>query len=216
MNIGQQVLPPKSDTDKFLAQYFTRFHSLYPFINKPMFLDRYEMVWLPMEARKRVSSTATPSYIYFAVEETGERLFYAMLNAVLAIGSQLDDSIDSNERSEVSQTFYHRARGFVGMDELGNCNLPLVQTLLLMGQYLQSTDKSDECWNTIGLAVRIAQGMGLHLETHPESDGGPPSEIPLEGKPFCIELRRRTWIACVTMDRCVEISTPEKDMSTLN
>ena len=48
-------------------------------------------------------------------------------------------------------------------DEMG---IELVQLLLLMGFYLQSTERFSECWNITGLAICMAQNMGLQLNPH--------------------------------------------------
>jgi hypothetical protein len=57
-----------------------------------------------------------------------------------------------------------------------------------MGGFLQSTNRPNRCWNVVGMAIRIAQGLGLHVE----STGGDLVER---------ETRRRIWWGCVLMDR---------------
>jgi hypothetical protein len=46
---------------------------------------------------------------------------------------------------------------------LGLGSVQLIQALLIMGLYLQSTDTPDRCWVMVGIAIRVAQGLGLHL-----------------------------------------------------
>lgn len=62
-----------------------------------------------------------------------------------------------------------------------------------MSQYLQGTERSIETWNLHGLAVKAAYQLGLH------------SPIPLKhSSPADREIRKRTWYACVILDRSVK------------
>lgn len=65
-----------------------------------------------------------------------------------------------------------------------------VQYLLLMGQYLQGTQKSVEAWAVHGLAVKAAFQLGLHSSE--ASQAFPPLER---------EIRKRVWFGCVVLDR---------------
>jgi len=65
-----------------------------------------------------------------------------------------------------------------------------VQYLLILGQYLQGTQKSVQAWNVHGLAITAAFQLGLHS---PEANQGFP---PLER-----EIRKRTWFGCIILDR---------------
>lgn len=74
-----------------------------------------------------------------------------------------------------------------------------VQYLLLMGQFLQGTQKSVEAWAVHGLAVKAAFQLGLHS-----------SEASKNFPPLEREIRKRTWFSCVVLDRysvrhCVSI-----------
>jgi hypothetical protein len=65
----------------------------------------------------------------------------------------------------------------------------VVQYLLLLGQYLQGTQKSVQTWVTHGLAIKVAMQLGLH------STQAAKVYPPLEQ-----EIRKRTWFACITLD----------------
>lgn len=77
--------------------------------------------------------------------------------------------------------------------ELDAPSLSVVQLLLLTGIYLQSTRFSYRCLNTIGLALRVAQGLGLHVDK---------CTSPFESQKQR-EMRRRVWYICVMMDSYV-------------
>ncbi|KAI1045989.1 hypothetical protein LB505_013872 [Fusarium chuoi] len=73
-------------------------------------------------------------------------------------------------------------------------SLELVQCLLVTSQYLQSTYNPHQTWMVIGSAIRMAQGLGLHL---PETSANRPD-------PGERELLRRIWYGCVLMDRILQ------------
>jgi hypothetical protein len=66
----------------------------------------------------------------------------------------------------------------------------IVQFLLIMGQYLQGTQKSVQAWSIHGLTVKAAFQLGLHS-----------SVASKRFSPFEQEIRKRTWYGCVVLDR---------------
>lgn len=68
----------------------------------------------------------------------------------------------------------------------------VVQCLLLMSQYRQGTQRSDETWSLHALAIHAAIQIGLHCR---------PDMTRLSQ--FDIEVRKRTWYGCVVLDRYV-------------
>lgn len=81
----------------------------------------------------------------------------------------------------------------------------IVQYLLILGQYLQGTQKSAQALSNHGLAITAAFRLGIHS---PEANRG---FSPLE-----CEIRKRTWFGCVLLDRyrliialCCELKTDQ-------
>jgi len=69
-------------------------------------------------------------------------------------------------------------------------SIELVQLLLLTTLHLHSTKYANRCWNTLGLAIRVAQGLGL------------PWDMPSRRESqVAREMRRRVWYNCVILDR---------------
>jgi hypothetical protein len=68
--------------------------------------------------------------------------------------------------------------------------ITIVQYLLLMGQYLQGTQKSIQTWTIHGLAVKAAFQLGLHS-----------SEVSKRLSPLEREIRKRVWFGCIVLDR---------------
>jgi hypothetical protein len=65
-----------------------------------------------------------------------------------------------------------------------------VQYLLILGQYLQGTQKSVRAWTVHGQAITIAFQLGIHS---PKTN----KEFP----PLESEIRKRVWFGCVLLDR---------------
>jgi hypothetical protein len=88
----------------------------------------------------------------------------------------------------------------MSFDLLARGSIELVQTLLPMAQYLQSTEMSGLCWNTVGLAIRVVQSIGLHLGPDDPTHGYATGRK-LEDDQVAMEMRRRVWGGCITLDR---------------
>jgi hypothetical protein len=70
-----------------------------------------------------------------------------------------------------------------------------VQLLLLMGQYLQSTQRSVQTWTIHGLAIRAAFQLGLHS-----------SDLAKVFSSLEQEIWKRTWFGCVILDRTLSMT----------
>lgn len=193
--IGMTV-PPRVEADILLGSYWTAIHSLYPFLHRPSFEKRYLAIW---NAFSEGSSPSGQSGFYDAADDTS---FYCMLNTVFALGALFNPNIIAEDRERISDTFFRRAKNLLDLDILASGSIALVQILLLMGQYLQSTDMSGSCWTIIGLAIRMAQCIGLHQE--PKDCG----EACCRHKrdQLASEMRRRTWAGCVLLDRVLSLT----------
>ena len=200
------VLPSRSEADGLIESYWRWTHSLYPFIHRPSFEMRYLTIWYPPirpENSESCPDSSKENGIYAAMSD---RLFYCMLNTLFALGAHFSPKIDHKDRAAVSHSFYERAKTLLDIDLLADGSLALVQTLLLMGQYLQSTEMSNSCWNIVGLAVRVAQCIGLHHDTQ-RCDQGCCSAQSLDQVE--IEMRRRAWTGCVMLDR-LALAPPDR------
>jgi hypothetical protein len=70
-----------------------------------------------------------------------------------------------------------------------------VQYLLLLAQYLQSTQRSVQTWATHGLAVRAAFQLGLYS-----------SDLVKVFSPLEQEIWKKTWFGCVILDRTLSMT----------
>ncbi|KAJ5099147.1 transcriptional regulatory protein GAL4 [Penicillium argentinense] len=115
------------------------------------------------------------------------RTWLGLLNIVLAIATSLrsEGDLPAGKRIQESDIYIQRANGLCDRDSKRNASLEMVQYLLILGQYLQGTQKSVLAWTTHGLAISAAFQLGLHS---PEANRRFSS---LEG-----EIRKRTWHGC--------------------
>ena len=169
-DVGALVLPPRRTADHLVDLYFKYVHTLFPWLHEPSFRAQYEGLWI---TQPDAASDDDP-------------LFYCLLNLVLALGCQFSTLFESSIHS--GDTFFNRAKTLLGFSIFDVGTLKVVQALLLMGIYLQSTNRPNRCWNVMGMGIRVAQGLGLHIE-------------PSGGDLVERETRRRAWWGCVLMDR---------------
>lgn len=167
------VLPPRRQTDHLMELYWFYVDPLYPFLDRPRWHRAYEAIF----AGTRL--------------DVDERLFVATLNIVLALSTQLAETLTPEARERASNGYLLRAQELQPFHAIEAGSLELVQYLLLTSQFLQSTDQPHQTWMVVGSAIRTAQSLGMHLqETSAERTS-------LEER----ELLRRVWHGCVLMDR---------------
>lgn len=167
------VLPSRGIANGMMNTYWDEVHVLYPFLIRPRFTEVYRSLWDG------------------EVEGIDEHLVHCILNTIFAITCQVHRRFAPEEKTRDAEIYFQRATRLLQVDVLANGSMELIQALLLMGQYLQSTELPHSCWMVVGLAVRTAQGLGLHL---------PHTSANLERQQDR-ELARRLWHGCVFMDR---------------
>jgi hypothetical protein len=172
------VLPSRQQADKLLDVYWRLVDPLYPFIDQDDFMGKYQSLW-----------AGSPTM-------DDEVCFICLLNAVFAVACILNSSIRPQERVSSGEVYFKRAQGYVDLDFLQFQSVHTVQCLLLMGQYLQSTREPHQCWLFVGLAIRIAQSLGLDL---PSTSAGAHDDRPND-------FLRKVWHGCVLMDRTLSMT----------
>lgn len=188
-------LLPRELSDHLLSLYWSRVHILYPFLHKESFEQAYEDLWKPLNEHR---SRARPGLGLGASKESGPTsiIFHCAFNAALALGLQFSD-LPLNEKERLSFACLAKSKDLLRLDLFDGGNIALVQTLLLLTQYFQSTHWPNKCWTSIGLACRLAQGLGLHVEEDRLKRSFDVAER---------EMRRRVWHGCVTMDIIVSMT----------
>lgn len=179
---GSAMLPRRRNADDFLACYWEFTHPLFPVLHKPSFLKQYQQLW----ANEKESEVRDLDSL--GLEEL---IFNATINLVFALGCKYSNLVAPAQKNSMSDEFYQKSRHLLLFEVLDSTSLSLVQMMCLTGVYLQSTQHANRCWNSVGLAIRVAQSLGLHLN---EVTG---KKIPQLER----EMRRRVWHTCVNLDR---------------
>lgn len=156
--------------ERLIDAYFTSYNTSYPILHQRTFRAKYHT---PTSIRPRTSS----------------QMIFCM---VLAIGSW----VLSPEIEHEDCPYYHAARSGMSIRMLESGSVDTVQALSLMGNYLQKRDRPNTAYNLIGLASRMALGLGMHREV---SDSSPDT--------LARERRRHIWWVLYCFDSGFSITT---------
>jgi hypothetical protein len=173
-------IPPRREADTLIAHYWIWVHTIYPVLHRPSFDARYQALW----------QVSNPSQTTL-----DDVLFHCRLNVMFALGANFRSEMEPPDRRSISESFFSRSEHLLKMELLDFANLEMVQSLVLMAQYLQSTDKPNYCWSIVGLAIRLAQAIGLHLDS-PEGVAAGRKIDQINA-----EVRKRVWASCILLDR---------------
>ncbi|KAG2177747.1 hypothetical protein INT43_002994 [Umbelopsis isabellina] len=158
--------------DRLIALYFLNIHPIFPIVNKHTFLLRY-----------RGQSKSYPSTI----------VFNAMLGAAaryLEI-SEHTSIPNTKDHRALSDVLFERVLKEVFLQSVSGPSLPMVQAIILLLNHHATLDsKGSECYLLSGIAIRMAQDLGLHQSceewTMPEAEK---------------QTRKRIWWSLYIMDR---------------
>lgn len=166
LTVDPAPLPPKPLADRLLSQYHACIHSVLPVIHWPSFLADYEQVY------RTGSLRSTP------------REWAAVLFGVLACGSlhTLDRS-----REQDGKEFVRTSCNIIDVWQ-DDFTVDRARAALLVSIFLYEVNSKSASWVWIGSAVRVAQEIGLHLDSGP----WPPLEC---------EMRKRVWWGMYAWDR---------------
>ena len=187
--------PDRSAADKYITIYFSTIHIAYPYVDRQRFLVDYDKYW-------NVEQRSELSYVSIALLC---RLSVSLLHLcadnvvnIFAIGSYYDVCTMPTEQSaSLHYAYFQRALVAAGCVE-ADYSVDNVRILLAQSFYLLLAQWTDRCWLTLGLAIRIAQSIGLHIE-HGQAQNDPATGH------IDLELQRRTWHSLYALDRLLSI-----------
>lgn len=159
-----------NNTSETLDRYFALRNILTPLFHEPT-------------ARPMLNAALRCS----AEEKYLHRSSFILLNMILALCTS-HWLRDVDENALTARKHYDIAMTLLQPTILRDWSLEHVQALLLGAKYLQGTTCGDECWNILGLAIRIGHGLSLHQEP-PQSDAPP-----------LRETKRRVWYSAYMLD----------------
>lgn len=150
------IFSSASQLEPFVNAYFNTYHRCYPLVHEATFRAQF------MEIIPQPKSTA----------------WQVLLHVIAAIGAFASADCDTS----VDQALFKAAKARLSIDMLETGNLTMVQALTLLSNYSQKRNKPNSGYNYLGLAKRMAMGIGLH------------KEFPTwRAKPLVLEMRRRLW-----------------------
>lgn len=156
--------------DLFVDAYFIAYNSSYPIVHERTF-----------RAQCLRKAEMPPTDIWHVIYYT-----------VLAIGEWI-----SGHTAEHHSLYYEAARARLNFNLLESGNMGIVQALLLLGNYLQKRDRPNTAYNFIGIAYRVALGLGLHREL-PVGNGV---------DPFVLQQRRLLFWTLYSFDSGFSMTT---------
>ncbi|KAJ5925913.1 hypothetical protein N7454_007423 [Penicillium verhagenii] len=159
-------LPPKEIADNLIAQYYNCIHSDLPVLHWPSFRAEYDRVY----GKGTIAGFSTE--------------WAAVLFGVFACGAL--HTVDHN-REEQGKEFVRISCGIIDVWQ-DIFSLDRARAALLASIFLYEVNSKSASWVWIGSAVRVAQEIGLHIESGPWPA--------LEG-----EMRKRLWWGLYTWDR---------------
>lgn len=169
-------LPQRAVADNLVESYFNFRHPLNAYMHEGTFRKRYERLWLSEEHGGEAASEANTAWI-------------GLLNMVFTFGSQGKGRMATDR-----VRFFKRAKTLIFSSLLQAGSIELVQGLLLMGRYYHGSLELNNCWTVVGMAIRMAQGLGLHLDTSTFTTNLVEQEI-----------RKRVWWGCFVLDRVLSM-----------
>ncbi|KAK4141307.1 uncharacterized protein C8A04DRAFT_31059, partial [Dichotomopilus funicola] len=154
--VDKFALPPRNLADHLLSRFWERVYWLYPLFDKPTFLHAYETLWRPAHEQQQQhkpsnphqnqqhhqppnpSNTPLPGLGLGSTPGADAHtiVFHCALNTIFALGAQFSD-LSLPDKAAAIETFFNRAKAFVGLDFIDMHNVGVVQSLLLMALLLQ-------------------------------------------------------------------------------
>ncbi|CAK5278863.1 unnamed protein product [Mycena citricolor] len=171
-------LPSRTVQETLLGRYFSFVHPSFPVVHKISLLDSFSRGKVPPLLLLAMFSLAARHGPHPALSEDDAKMWPAGDSFLFRAKTLLDGSYASSRAS--------------------TC-----QAMLLMGFREIGIGAMAQAWIYIGMAVRMAQDLGMHRDASGWARAGVKDS---DGKLFSaaeISERRRIWYACVVLDKYV-------------
>ena len=168
------AIPPRKVADNLLDLYWDYVDSAYPWLDRPSIESAYESLWTKDSE-----------------QSMNERALHCTLNLMFATACVAFQGQPPLSRYQSSIVFFDRSQELMSYELKDLYNFEIVQMLLLTAVYLQHQKSPQKSFRSIGMAIHIAQELGLHI---PET-----TEAMQDSRER--DLARRVWNGCVIMDR---------------
>lgn len=168
-------LPEREFAERGVQAYFDFLHMLYPIMDLD-FLDSWHKV-------------------YDGDHQTLSAIAYSRLCLVAAVGNLVSPLSSDSDTWEKAQRLQEKSWTLIDR-VMASPFIDSMQIMLLHSVFLLYCGKTGIAWMTCGIAVRIAQSLGLHQHT--------PSQLGFNAQN--IGLRSRLWTVAYTLDAFLSLS----------
>ncbi|XWX01580.1 hypothetical protein V2A60_009608 [Cordyceps javanica] len=174
-------LPSPENAKELMHVYLSTIHIAYPFIPGTMLTRHF--------VNDRSVSQDPVCYSTTQV---------ALLCVICAIGSYYDSFPSTSAESRVVHDVYFQRSVSLTPVPGTNRSIDFISLLLSQCFYFLAVSRTDSCWTTLGQAIRIAQSIGLHVQSpSPGLDG--------ESNLLSKERRIRIWYSMYVLDRLLSL-----------
>lgn len=172
-----------------------------PFLHPPTFRNRMRQASFPRDPLASPADVQDGRLLLLGVLTLTAR-FHPDLVAYHSQQAKPDNPLDASEHYAIA---LKTAFGPTGSN-LTSPSIDGVQALLMLGLYEWGQTRGLSAWVYVGIAMRLAQSMGLAYEDDPDNRAFKPAISRKDGKNIREnaiekEVRRRTFWSCFVMDR---------------
>ncbi|KAJ8108543.1 hypothetical protein OPT61_g8101 [Boeremia exigua] len=183
--VDSYELPPLEIAERLLSCYMTKVHDSFPILPRKTFEDQF---------RKYFTALANGNAPRLSPK------WQAILNLVFAIAAKYSHlskaSWQADERDHLIYQARARAFGLNDSTVTMHPDMPQIQSLGLLAFYWLSVGQVSRAWTIIGMAVRFAYTLGLHVRNED------PSATAVKR-----ETLVRTWWSLYSLERTLSIVT---------
>lgn len=178
-------MPTPDTAEKLFACFMDTVQGSFPILRKRSFTGQFESYYTSVKAGK---PTRIP------------HKWRAILNLVFAIGARFSHLVraewQGDERDHL--VYYTRARstGFTADAVVSHPDLQQIQIASLLALYYLSIGQISRSWVIMGIALRYAYALGLHVRNEDPATSGTAKEI-----------RVRVWWALYSLERLLGVIT---------
>ncbi|KAI4248013.1 MAG: hypothetical protein LQ352_006009, partial [Teloschistes flavicans] len=179
-------LPAKSNADTFVSAYFTTVHPAFPILSRLQFFQSYEHLYSFTDPDKASSSD------------------FAVIHLVLAIGAihAFATQVPWARRERYYLLKFALAKATViHANMLSAPAYEQVQLCGLGGLYFLMTYEINRSWTVVGLGIRSAQALGMHL-----------ANITPQLTESQKNLRLGIWYSILSLERTISVITGRPSM----
>jgi hypothetical protein len=196
-------LPDSETQDHLLELYFTYVHPSLPVIHKRSFFEVFKNTQATVDLPDSPKSDANSSVSSSALNRRRQRIPTLLLLAMYAIAERYSPRCapppQDGSMWAAGDAYLDSAKTILN-GTYANSRPSTCQALLLLGYREIGIGAMAQAWVYIGMAVRMAQDLGMHRS----ADGW--FRVGLGGKLFGeweLQERKRIWYSCVIMDKYV-------------